>query len=110
MSLSAGDDGSVRVGGTRLLLDVVIYRKLLDWPGGRTSKYSCGTQARGVLVSRDKKTLIALAFERVRESQPMPGLLIIAANLSIGGAIEGLVGVACSSAEQWQGQVRYLPL
>ena len=64
-----------------------------------------------IVLTHDLSTLIARAYERVRTSQPMPGVLGVAQALPAGQVIEDLVLVSeCSTAEDWASQVRYLPL
>jgi hypothetical protein len=51
------------------------------------------------------------AYDRVRESKPMPGVFEVSRELGIGLAIEEILIVAeCSLEGEWEGQVRYLPL
>ena len=51
------------------------------------------------------------AYERVRAGKPMPGVFEIGRQVSIGTAIEDLILLAeCSVENEWEGQVRYLPL
>ena len=41
----------------------------------------------------------------------MPGVIVVLQSLGVGAAIDNLVLVAeCSSSEDWNDQVRYLPL
>jgi hypothetical protein len=64
-----------------------------------------------VLLTHDVSTLIARAFDRIRAGMPMPGVIAIAQSMPIGAAIDDLVLVIeCSTPEEWQNQVRYLPL
>ena len=54
---------------------------------------------------------VGFAFERVRTDKPMPGLVEVAADLSLATAIEDLLLMAeCSPPGEWEGQVIYLPL
>ena len=51
------------------------------------------------------------AYERVRDRKAMPGIFEIGRHVSIGVAVEEIVLLAvCSHDEEWEGQVRYLPL
>ena len=64
-----------------------------------------------VLLTHDVSTITRYAYERVQEGQPMPGVFEVSRTLPIGRAIdEILLLVECSLAEEWEGQVRYLPL
>jgi hypothetical protein len=64
-----------------------------------------------VLLSHDVTTLTRHAYERTRNGQPMPGVFEVSQALSVGQVIEDLLLVAeCSLDDEWEGQVRYLPL
>jgi predicted nuclease of predicted toxin-antitoxin system len=64
-----------------------------------------------VLLTHDVSTMGHHALERVRLGHPMPGVIAVHQRLAIRSVIEDLVLVAtCSSAEDWVGQLHYLPL
>jgi hypothetical protein len=64
-----------------------------------------------VLLTHDVSTMTRYAYERVQAGQPMPGVFEISRALPIGRAIEEILLLAeCSLEEEWEGQVRYLPL
>ena len=64
-----------------------------------------------VLLTHDISTITHYAYERVRESKPMPGVFEVSRDLPIGRVIDDLlVLVAYSLDGEWEGQVRYLPL
>jgi predicted nuclease of predicted toxin-antitoxin system len=68
-------------------------------------------QNQRIVVTHDRATLPAFAFERVVAGEPMPGVFIINDRLPVGRAIEELVLVTtCSEASEWEGRVLYLPL
>jgi len=74
---------------------------LLDW---------AATQGR-VVISRDRKTMIRYATDRVVAGQTMPGLFILRKGMTVGQIIEELALVAlCSSPDEWEGRVGFLPL
>ena len=51
------------------------------------------------------------AYDRIAAGLPMPGLFEISQDVSIGRALdEILLLVLCSDQDEWQGQVRFLPL
>jgi hypothetical protein len=51
------------------------------------------------------------AYERVEEGQSMPGVFEVPRSVSVGRAIEDILLLAeCSLEDEWEGQVRYLPL
>jgi predicted nuclease of predicted toxin-antitoxin system len=64
-----------------------------------------------ILLTHDVNTMTHHALARIDANQPMPGVLIVRQSLAIGDVLEDLVLVAeCSSSEEWDGQVGYLPL
>lgn len=64
-----------------------------------------------IVVTHDRATLPAFAYERVVAGEPMPGVFVINDRLPVGQAIEELVLVTtCSEASEWAGRVLYLPL
>ena len=64
-----------------------------------------------VLLTHDVTTMTRYAYERVRAGQPMPGVFEVSRAVPIGLAIEDiLLLVECSLEDEWEGQVRYLPL
>lgn len=68
-------------------------------------------QERRVLLTHDVSTITRYAYERVRAGQSMPGVFEVNRAVSIGRAIEDILLIAeCSLGDEWEGQVRYLPL
>jgi hypothetical protein len=68
-------------------------------------------QERRVLLTHDVSTVTHFAYERVRAGKPMPGVFEVSRNVPIGVAIEDILLLAeCSLDDEWEGQVRYLPL
>jgi hypothetical protein len=64
-----------------------------------------------VLLTHDASTMTHYAYERIRKGKPMPGVFEVSRNLPIGRVIDDLlVLVAYSLDDEWEGQVRYLPL
>lgn len=64
-----------------------------------------------VLLTHDAATIPDYAFERVSAFQPMSGVIIVPASLSIGEAIADLALITKASVEgAWDGIIRYLPL
>jgi hypothetical protein len=64
-----------------------------------------------VLLTHDVTTMTRHAYERVRAGQPMPGVFEVSRAVPIGRAIEDILLLAeCSLENEWEGQVRYLPL
>jgi len=64
-----------------------------------------------IVVSHDVKTMRAHANDRVRAGLRMPGLMLAHQMDPIAPIIESLVVIgAASEAEEWEGQVVFLPL
>lgn len=64
-----------------------------------------------ILLTHDVSTVTHCAYERVRVGKPLPGVFEVSRKVAIGRAIEDILLLAeCSYEEEWEGQVRYLPL
>ena len=63
------------------------------------------------ILTHDASTMIAFAYERVREGSPMPGVFVVRQSQQLREAIDAILLLAeCSTAEEWHGQVCHLPL
>jgi hypothetical protein len=64
-----------------------------------------------ILITHDVTTMKQTAYNRIAAGLPMPGVFEISQDVSIGRALdELLLLVLCSAQDEWQGQVRFLPL
>ena len=64
-----------------------------------------------VLITHDVTTITRHAYQRVRSGQRMPGIFEIGRGVPVRQAIEEiLLIVECSVDEEWEGQIRYIPL
>ena len=64
-----------------------------------------------VLLTHDVSTMTAAAYARVREAQPMPGVVEVPQSMPIGQAIDDILLLAAASRDgEYEGQVLYLPL
>lgn len=64
-----------------------------------------------VLLTHDVSTITRHAYERVQNGLPMPGVFEVNYATPLGIIIEDILIVAeCSLDNEWEGQVRYLPL
>lgn len=64
-----------------------------------------------VLLTHDVGTMTRYAYDRVAAGGPMPGVFEVSPTVPVGVAIdEILILAACSLPNEWEGQVRYLPL
>jgi hypothetical protein len=93
------------------LLDIVRVQDIgLRGADDDTVLAAAATEGR-VVLTHDVATLIGRACERVAQGQAMPGVIAVPQALPVGAAIDDLVLVVeCSSPDEWQNQVRYLPL
>ncbi|MEK6321571.1 MAG: DUF5615 family PIN-like protein [Acidobacteriota bacterium] len=64
-----------------------------------------------VLLTHDVSTITRFAYERVKAGLSMPGVFELSRQVQIGRAIDDIRLLAeCSLEDEWEGQVRYLPL
>lgn len=64
-----------------------------------------------VLLTNDVTTITQYAYERVAAGQAMPGVIEISRAVPIGVAIDEIILLLeCSIADDWEGQVLFLPL
>jgi hypothetical protein len=64
-----------------------------------------------VLLTHDVSTMTRHAYTRINSGLPMPGVFAVSQSMPIVQAIEDIVLLAeCSLENEWEGQVRYLPL
>jgi hypothetical protein len=64
-----------------------------------------------VLLTHDVTTMTRYAYERVQAGSPMPGVFEVSRTVPVGLAIEEiLLIIEYSLEDEWEGQVRYLPL
>lgn len=64
-----------------------------------------------ILITHDVTTMKQTAYDRIAAGLPMPGVFEISQDVSIGRALdEILLLVMCSEQDEWQGEVRFLPL
>jgi predicted nuclease of predicted toxin-antitoxin system len=64
-----------------------------------------------ILLTNDKRTMIAFAMQRVADGLPMPGVFILRKRTSIQDAIEAVAMVALANDHaNWDKQIEWLPL
>jgi hypothetical protein len=64
-----------------------------------------------ILLTHDISTMTDYAYDRVRNSLAMPGVIEVPETLPIGRALQDLILLAeCSRTNEWDLQVVYLPL
>ena len=61
-----------------------------------------------ILLTHDRKTVPAFAYDRVRENEPMPGVIVVDNRVAIGRAIDEILLFSdFSEPGEWEGQVLY---
>jgi hypothetical protein len=66
---------------------------------------------RRIVLTHDVSTMTHYAYDRVIRGLPMPGVFEVGRNVTLAVAIEDILIIAeCSLDNEWEGQVRYLPL
>jgi hypothetical protein len=64
-----------------------------------------------IVVSHDVNTMPSAAYGRMSSSQKMSGLLMVQQSDPVGAIISCLIVIwSASEAEEWENQVRFLPL
>ena len=64
-----------------------------------------------ILLTHDVNTITKYAYERIAAGDRMPGVFEISRAVSVSSAIKDILLLAeCSFENEWEGQVRYLPL
>jgi predicted nuclease of predicted toxin-antitoxin system len=72
---------------------------------------SSAAQENRVLLTHDVATITRYAYERVTQGQPMPGVIEVGVDVSIGKVIDDiLIILECSLEGELEGQIQYLPL
>lgn len=72
---------------------------------------SWAADARRVVLTHDVSTITAYAYDRVRAGDPMPGVFEVSCSMPISIVVADILLInECSPPEEWEGQVRYLPL
>ena len=64
-----------------------------------------------VLLTHDLSTMTRHAYDRISNGLPMPGVFAVSQSAPIGRVIEDLLLLAeCSLQNEWNAQIRYVPL
>jgi hypothetical protein len=74
---------------------------VLDWAAG----------VGRVLLTHDRATFVGFAYERVRRTEWMSGVIAVSAQCPIGRAVDDLLLLLeCTLDEEWAGQVFFVPI
>ncbi len=64
-----------------------------------------------IVLTHDINTMRGYFYERVNAELPVPGLFLVHGTKPVGEVIEALeLIVLASEADEWQGEIHYLPL
>lgn len=64
-----------------------------------------------VLLTHDVSTITEYAYRRILDGEQMPGVFEVSRGLSARQVIDDIALLTeCSLSDEWEGQVRYLPL
>lgn len=64
-----------------------------------------------LVLTHDFATMVDFAYNRIGEGAAMPGVIAVPQDLAIGEAIEELsLLIECSSENEWENQVVFIPL
>lgn len=64
-----------------------------------------------ILLTHDVQTIVGFAYDRVREGLPMPGIIEVRLTQGLGTTIDELaLLIGASDPEEFQNQVRYVPI
>jgi hypothetical protein len=92
-------------------LDIVRVQDVGLSGAGDPTLLAWAAEATRVLLTHDVSTITAYAYDRVRSGDRMPGVFEVSRDVPILIAVEDILLISeCSRPEEWEGQVRYLPL
>jgi hypothetical protein len=64
-----------------------------------------------IVLTRDVSTMTRAAYGRIQRSESLQGLIVVTHGMAIGQAVDELLFLARdSNADEWNGQVIWLPL
>ena len=102
------------LGGLRRLLPTLDIMRVQDteiFGAADPEVLAWAAQQDRILITHDAHTLIGFAYERVKASLSMPGVIEVASTLPVGMAIEHLtIMIGASTSEDFESQVKYVPI
>jgi hypothetical protein len=82
---------------------------LASRPDPEVLEYAAGEGL--IVVSHDVNTMLASAYERLRDGRSMAGLLLVQQATPVGPVIDSLALIwLTTDEEEWRGTVEFLPL
>ena len=96
---------------SRTAIDVVRVQDVGLYSESDPEILNWSAEANRILLSHDIRTIPKYAVERVRSGMTMPGVVLVPDSMPIGQAISDIQLLSeCSSEEELEWQVVYLPL
>lgn len=93
------------------LLDIIRVQDTEIFQADDATVLAWAAKERRVLLTHDVQTLLNDAYKRIENGQPMPGVIAIADEASIGIVLNDLeVMIAAGGEEDFRNQVRYVPM
>ena len=106
-------NGKVLEGLQTALLNIDLIRvqdtEMYQAPDPELLKWAAEQQR--ILLTHDVQTIVGYAYERVQAGLPMPGVIEVRLTQGIGAIVEDLVVlISASTPDEFENQVRYIPL
>ena len=74
---------------------------VLDW----------AAEERRIILTHDVQTLVNAAYERIKRSLPMPGVILVPNTLAVGAALDNLeIAIGAGQPEDFTDCVTFIPL
>jgi hypothetical protein len=104
-------NGAITRGLVRREIDVVRVQDLGLRGAADEQVLEWAADAGRIVLTHDRATLIATAYERVRRRETMLGVIAVSQSLGVGRGILDIELIAlCSEAGEWRDRVVYVPL
>ena len=92
-------------------LDLIRVQDVLREGADDAEVLAWSAEQNRVLVTNDRNSMIAIAYERVARQLPLPGVIATTNQQSIGTTIDNIALIAeCVTEEEIKDQVVFLPL
>ncbi|SRR5579883_1889371 len=91
-------------------LDVVVAQDVGLAGKKDSTLLAWAAEQRRIVLTHDRQTIPKVAYERIRASQPVPGIIIVSDTMPIGEAVEDLtIYLECGATEDFDNLVIFLP-
>lgn len=92
-------------------LDIVRIQDTVMYQAPDTAVLAWAAQENRILLTHDVQTLVNDAYLRVKQGQPMPGVILVASTIPIGQALADLeMVIAAGQPHDFESQVIYIPM